>query len=402
MRSGARVIAIVIVSTLGALSTTLSWVGSSQAAEAGLRAPRADRSGEWAAVAVGTWHSCAIRVNGTLWCWGANKSGELGTGGDKTPQFAPVKVGTRADWVSVMAGHNSGCAIPTDGTLWCWGRGDHGQLGDGQTAIVRAPEQIGSETDWSAVSGSNGGVGYYTDAHTCGLRIDGTAWCWGQNDLGQVGNGTKTDQLTPAQVGASRSWTSVSAGNNASCGTRLNGSLWCWGSGDLGNGATETQLTPVRIGSGSTWESVSAGGDHICATQVDGTLWCWGSNSVGGLGDGTITDRLFPTQVGTSTSWASVSSGSASTCAVKLGGTAWCWGWNGDGQLGIGSNEDSLVPVKVVSGPNQWSSNVVTRYVHACGLGADHTLWCWGHNQYGEVGSPTGRHARRPVQVVVP
>ncbi|MGI8702021.1 MAG: RCC1 domain-containing protein [Nocardioidaceae bacterium] len=357
----------------------------------------------WATVAVGTWHSCGIRLNGTLWCWGADKSGELGDGG-RSPQFHPVQVGTRTDWVAVMAGHNTGCAIPEDGSLWCWGRGDHGQLGNGDTGIVRTPVRVATATDtgWLAISGSNGGYGYATDSHTCGVRADGTAWCWGQNDLGQVGNGTQNDQLTPTRVGRSNGWTSVSAGNGMSCGTRAGGGLWCWGTGDLGNGANERELSPVRIGTSSHWATVSVGAGHTCGTRTDGTLWCWGWNGTGAVGDGTTTERFTPVQVGTKTTWVSVTAGSASTCGTRADGAALCWGANASGQLGNGTQADTTVPVKVEGGPPAWSVDVTTRYLHSCGVGRNHTLWCWGFNKYGEVGSGTGREVHLPAHVKVP
>ncbi len=402
MRKRSRVVLISTLAATALFSATLSWAQSAQG-DQGRAEVASPKAGAWASVAVGTWHSCGIQQTGTLWCWGPNKSGELGTGRDKSWQFQPVQVGTRTDWVFVMAGHNSGCAIPTGGTLWCWGRGDHGQLGDGQTAIARTPERIGTATDWASVSGSNGGTGYETDSHTCGLHTDGTAWCWGENAAGQVGDGTQDDRRTPTQVGSTSDWTSISAGNARSCGTQADGSLWCWGSGDLGNGTTETALEPERIGSDSDWVAESAGSGYTCASKTDGTLWCWGLNARGQLGDGTTVERLTPVQVGGSRGWRSVTAGSATTCGTRANGSAWCWGENFKGELGNGNRHSQALPTRVLGGARHWASQVVVRNVHTCGLGADQTLWCWGYNKYGQVGS--GTHERQvllPEQVEAP
>lgn len=295
----------------------------------------------WAEVAMGRNHTCARKMDGTLWCWGANHQGQLGNGTVDVgflPNPVPAQVGSLTTWVEVAASSSHTCARRIDGTLWCWGANGVGQLGDGTTVRRPSPVQVGSLTTWVevAVSGtatcarqtdrtlwcwgsfddvslglSPVQVGSLTswievvgnERHACARRTDGTLWCWGQNALGQLGDGTTTDRPSPAvQVGSLATWDQVGVGREHTCARRTDGTLWCWGGnhfGQLGNGtvggtpgAPTPTPEPVQVGSLATWLEVAGGDYHTCARQTDGTLWCWGTNSFGELGDGTTEGRL--------------------------------------------------------------------------------------------------------------
>ena len=174
--------------------------------------------------------------------------------------------------------------------LWCWGYNGAGEVGDGTTSRRTTPVQVGGDADWEQVS-----AGSWL---TCGVRTDGTAWCWGSNYYGQLGNadGTSTDdpRTTPVRVGDEASWRQVSAGSNHACGVRDDGSAWCWGANwesQLGNGAdTYSELMSAVPGAG--WASVDAGQDVSCGVRVDGTTWCWGTNTM--WQTGTATYRASP------------------------------------------------------------------------------------------------------------
>ena len=301
----------------------------------------------WATVSVGNGPACATRTDGTLWCWGDNTYGELGTG-DTTSEVAPTQVGSATSWatVSVSSGDTGPftCATRTDGTLWCWGNNGSGQLGTGDTTNRLTPTQVGSATSWATVS---------TDQDdTCATRTDGTLWCWGDNTYGQLGTGDTASELTPTQVGAATSWATVSVGNAFACAVSTGGTVWCWGyngSGQLGTGDTTNRLTPTQVGSAISWAAVSArGGDNTCATRTDGTLWCWGDNGDGQLGIGNTTSELTPTEAGSATSWTTISGGFLYyECATRTDGTLWCWGFNGSGQLGTDNNTTELNPTEV-------------------------------------------------------
>jgi len=202
-------------------------------------------------VRVGVQFSCALRTDASLWCWGANSAGQLGNG-TTTDSLIPVRAGaTTWNWTSVIAGGYHGCGIRRDGTLWCWGYNAHGQLGNGSTDGTSTPTQVAGQ-DWVMV---RAGIG-----HTCGVQGNGSLWCWGDNQFGGLGNGTQSDSAVPVEV-VGMDWVSVAAGAWHTCGIKADHSLWCWGhnaDGQLGNGTTEESLTPVQVG-GAAWSNVSAG-----------------------------------------------------------------------------------------------------------------------------------------------
>jgi alpha-tubulin suppressor-like RCC1 family protein len=299
-------------------------------------------------VSAGGYHTCAVKTDHTLWCWGGDGYGQLGDG-TTAGSLVPVQVsGHATDWAAVSAGFQHACAVKTDHSLWCWGWNDAGQLGDGTTTVQPNPVPVqvsGHATGWAAVS-----AGYQ---HTCAVKTDGTLWCWGENTYGQLGDGTPGDSLVPVQVsGHATDWAAVSAGLLHTCAVKTDHSLWCWGYngyGELGNGATTDSLVPVQVsGHATNWAAVTAGQYHTCAVKTDHTLWCWGENGYGTLGDGSTTSSPVPVQVsGHATDWAAVTAGDDDTCAVKTDHTLWCWGVNLYGELGDGSTTSSPVPVQV-------------------------------------------------------
>ena len=157
----------------------------------------------WISVAAGSYHSLAVKTDGTLWSWGWNSSGQLGLG-DVTQRNSPVQVGALTNWKFVTGGDEFSLAIKTDGTLWSWGSGSSGQLGLGNTtAYYSSPKQVGALTNWSSVVAG----GY----HSLAIKTDGTLWSWGLNASGQLGLGDTTGRSSPTQVGALTDWSSVSA-----------------------------------------------------------------------------------------------------------------------------------------------------------------------------------------------
>jgi alpha-tubulin suppressor-like RCC1 family protein len=202
---------------------------------------------DWAAVAAGAAgasHICAVRANGTLWCWGDNTYDQLGDG-TTTGSPVPVQVsGHATDWAAVTVGGDHTCAVKTDHTLWCWGLNNDDQLGDGSTTERPVPVQVsGHATDWAAVTA--GGI------HTCAVKTDHTLWCWGDNTYGQVGDGSTTTRTVPVQVsGHATDWAAVTAGLFHTCAVKTDGTLWCWGwnpDGQLGDGTTTSSQVPVHV-----------------------------------------------------------------------------------------------------------------------------------------------------------
>jgi hypothetical protein len=231
--------------------------------------------------------SCAVLDNGSLYCWGQNTEGMLAQD-DNYPgedQFSPLRVADFDDWTLVDAGQGHACALRGTGNLWCWGRNSQDQLGLGDTATeqYRYPQQVGDQDDWIDVqAGQN---------HSCGLRVEGSLWCWGENSFGNLGTGDFTSHSSPFPIGDA-SYTDLSLDTFHTCAVDENADLWCWGrnvEGQLGLGDIQDRALPTRVASGG-WAQVAVGRFHTCAKKLDDSVWCTGENVVGQLGVGD-TDR---------------------------------------------------------------------------------------------------------------
>ena len=254
----------------------------------------------WSSVTVGDFHACGRRVTGRLYCWGSDLDGQLGDGGIPLDRNVPTLVaGGATNWTAVTAGSSHTCARRATGRLYCWGYDIVGQLGNGG-ANTSQPTPVlvaGGVTNWSSVTAG--------DFSTCGRRANNRVYCWGADDSGQLGDGVgNTNQPSPVQVaGGGGTWASVESGAAHSCGRRITGRLYCWGnnfSGQVGNGVVGVnQPTALQLAGGATdWHSVSAGGTHSCARTTTGRLFCWGADNDGQLGDdGTNTDQPTPVEV---------------------------------------------------------------------------------------------------------
>ena len=360
---------------------------------------------QWVQIAAGSDHNCGIRTGGALWCWGNNGSGQLGIGNEAEQQL-PRQVTTPAasGWASVGGnGGNGTCATRTTGTLWCWGNNESGQLGIGNYTNQSLPRQVTMPAagGWASVS-----AGY---DHSCATRTDGTLWCWGYDNSGQLGNGNHFGSDQPRQVTtpAPGGWASVTAGNGFTCATRAGGTLWCWGgsnNGQLGNGTGSSQDRPRQVTTPAPggWASVTGGYFDTCATRAGGTLWCWGNNSYGQLGIGDQPFQYRPRQVATPApgGWTSVNAGWYHTCATRTGGTVWCWGLSQYGELGIGRRPSQSLPQQVTApGASGWAS-LITGRDDSCATRTGGALWCWGNNVYGQIGIGNYTNQFLPQQVI--
>jgi len=273
---------------------------------------------DWAQISAGDEHSLGIRAGGSAWSWGRNVYGRLGDN-STTDRSSPVSVvGGFLDWVQISAGTYHTIALRANGSAWAWGRNFNGRLGDDTTTNRSSPVSVvGGFADWIQVS-----AGY---AHTIALRANGSAWAWGSNSSGQLGDNTITNRSSPVSiVGGFLDWIQVSAGANHSLGLRAGGSAWAWGyngSGRLGDNTSIAKSSPVSIVGGfSDWVQVSAGGAHTIALRANGSAWSWGSNVYGRLGNDSTTDRSSPVStVGGFLDWVHVSAGYRHTAAIRGG-----------------------------------------------------------------------------------
>jgi alpha-tubulin suppressor-like RCC1 family protein len=248
---------------------------------------------DWTLVAAGAYHTCAKKQDNSLWCWGQNFSGQLGLGVSGAREAdVPTRVTEDSTWALLALGSAHGCATKSDATLWCWGSNSDGQIGTGSSANAFAPVAVGTGSVVSVAAGA---------AHTCATYGDGGLACWGGNDIGQLGDGTTAKKNAPTPV-PGNDWALVGAGAAHTCAIKADGSLWCWGdnsSGQLGDGSVTGHIQPTRVTSvNGPWAAVALGNAHTCGLLTTGALYCWGENSRGQIGDGSVNGRTKPTLVG--------------------------------------------------------------------------------------------------------
>jgi alpha-tubulin suppressor-like RCC1 family protein len=334
----------------------------------------------------GTAHSCATLL-GVLYCWGDNAQGQLGLG-DTTSRSLPTRVGESEDWAQVAAGEAHSCARLRDGKVFCFGANNLGQLGAPTPSQSLSPLAVDLPAAREVATEIN---------HVCALSNDAELYCWGENSEGQLGQDDSppfADQLDPTQVGSDADWTAVDTGQGDTCGLRGAGDLYCWGRNTesqlgLGEGAPTQTRSPSRVDT-ARYLRVQAGQDHSCAIDDNGRLYCWGLNDHGNLGTGDREAHSTPYQIGDKGDWLEVSLDTFHTCAIDASSDLYCWGRNAEGQLGVGDTDDRLSPTRVPGGG--FSQLSVGRF-HTCALKPDQSVWCTGANDAGQLG--LGDTARR-------
>lgn len=258
----------------------------------------------WVAVAAGKSHTVAVKKDGTLWAWGNNINGQLGDG-TVIPRSVPTQTLGAAvgnyftNWTAVSAGDSHTLGRRADGTIWSWGSNAKGQLGTtavltdpGVTSPVMLPKLIGSDSWVSVAAGGE---------HSLAIRADGKMFAWGANGVGQLGvEGSSSDLGLPTQIGTDTHWAIAAAGGKFNHAIKTDGTLWAWGAnnqGQLGDGALLARTLPVQIGTATHWLSVIPGNEHSFAFTADGALWGWGRNQEGQQGNATVTTTpvLVPT-----------------------------------------------------------------------------------------------------------
>jgi alpha-tubulin suppressor-like RCC1 family protein len=316
----------------------------------------------WIQISGGANYSAAIRSDTTLWIWGLGSYGKLGNN-DGTNRSTPITTfagGT--GWKQVSCGGNHTAAVKTDGTLWVWGQGSYGRLGNNSTTNRSTPvTTFAGGNDWKQVSCKG--------FNTAAIKTDGTLWLWGQGSNGQLGNNAATDRSTPITTFAGgNDWKQVSYGLRFISAVKTDGTLWVWGlgsNGQLGTNNSILRSTPVTTFSGGTdWKKVSCGANYTTAIKTDGTLWLWGLGTNGQLGNNSITDRSTPvTTFAGGTNWKQVSCGNFTTAAIKTDGTLWVWGQGTNTELGTGDTVNRSTPVTTFAGGNNWKQ-VDSGYAH--------------------------------------
>lgn len=346
-------------------------------------------------------------IYGALYTAGQNDYGQLGdsTVANKSSPIQTTSGG--ADWKQISCGYRTTAAIKTDGTLWTWGAGALGQLGNNSAPLNRTSPgpTISGGTTWKQVSVGN--------THVAAIKTDGTLWNWGSGIYGQLGVGTTGATIlrsSPVQtISGGTTWKQVSAGLYQTLAIKTDNVLWAWGInyfdwGTFNNGGTgpSTLSNPAQVSYGQ-WKQVDCsatyGAIHVAAINTSGQLFMCGTNLKGQLGDNTAVSKSVPVQtVAGGTNWSQVSCGISITAAVKTDGTLWTWGYNLYGQLGINTIADKSSPVQTIAGGNTWKQ-VACGHQTMVALKTDGTLWGWGTNTGGQFGDGTVTQRNSPVQL---
>ncbi|MBU1220414.1 hypothetical protein KKF34_06280 [Myxococcota bacterium] len=347
------------------------------------------------AISSGNQSTFAIDKSGQGWAFGNNNNGKLGNG-TETASGVPVMIDMPigVTFTSISGGEQHACAIDQNSKLWCWGYNNWGNLGNHSYANALSPAEVyWASTSPDFVKVSAGG------RSTCAVDTTGQAYCWGNSDYGQLGDGMFSSSDEPVLVTQTGGllFADVSVGQNFACGISTSGNVYCWGRGAkniLGaDSGGETSGIPyeVPIPSGVSFISIESGFYHACAISTMGQLYCWGSGLNGKLGQGDEVPLSSPTLVNISVSTGetiiSVQCANSHTCAVTSTGKVWCWGDANKYKLGTGDQVDSFVPVQVIMPTGITFSTIATNYNHGCALDQYSNMWCWGENQYGQCGT---------------
>lgn len=387
-------------------------------------------------IAAGRFHQVALDYYGSVYTWGSNDDGQLGTGAEWYEESSsPVKLASITDIIAVSAGESHCLALQSDGTVWAWGQNTCGQIGDGARGPSNdryTPVKVPGLPKIKAIA-ANGD-------HSLALAEDGRVYAWGHNWYGVLGDGSCDDRSSPVEVQGLNDVIALASGTYFSMALSSDGSVWCWGgnySGQLGNGGMVNSYIPVKVSGLDEITSISAGGSHAMAIRKDGTLWVWGANNHGQLGNSVSWARSQPAEVsalsqvktihyelcngytaikqdGSVYTWGSgqaniesedvpegvkdIRGGSSLTVILKNDGSVWTKGYNYYGQLGVDtstrySDNYLQVPINDVRAIGAGRNFVIA-------LKNDGTLWSWGNNNTSQLGYETdAEFSSAPCQI---
>ncbi len=362
----------------------------------------------------GGWHTCMIRENGSVMCWGNNYYGQIGVGyrnasGGVDPADVTFYGGHIATQLSAGGFHN--CAILDDGNVACWGYNQDGTLGDGTMDDRYVPVPMLGFGD--GITAELLSSGYY---HTCALLSDHSLSCWGSNEYGQIGNGeidANDGVNTPfmiEQFGPESNASLVRSGGHATCVVTTDGELYCWGYKALKGITNNNQYisTPAHIPHEDPVTDVSVGGYHTCSLLDNGSVTCWGRNDFGQRGLGYIQTASDPfterdyIDFGNNRSTLQVSAGTHHSCAILEDWEIVCWGNNTYGQLGNSPSPYEATPIAVTGLEGMAKpENLFLGNFHTCAIFEDKTVACWGRNVNGQVGDYTTEDTSIPIILTI-
>ncbi|HEU4562594.1 MAG TPA: PKD domain-containing protein [Longimicrobium sp.] len=357
--------------------------------------------GTWSWIDAGPGHTCGL-VGTDAFCWGDGYFGKLGDGILRDRFFVePDPVIGGLQWREIAANDYHSCGVTVDYQAYCWGDNTFGQVGTGPEyerggfypkRQNMQPARVGGDVAFAHVS--LGG------AYTCGVSVEGKAYCWGKNDFGQLGNGTFTPSQNPVEVLTDVRFVKIQAGSAAVCALTQNGQVWCWGYNGRGELGTETSShtcgtftepcspVPVRVQTDQVFKDLSKKLNWACALNTEGKAYCWGNAASNVLGNNAETDPLYiatpgPVQTPQPQTFTSIHTGGNGSCGVRADGVAFCWG------LGH----------RLFVDPDTWQAPGDVRWKmlamggnRVCGIDLAGKGWCWGSESRGEIGDGEPQH----------
>jgi alpha-tubulin suppressor-like RCC1 family protein len=348
-------------------------------------------------IAVGAFHSCAIAETAILYCWGRNDAGQVGDG-STTDRSLPTAIGGTLRFRRVTPGLNATCALTVDNVPYCWGSNAYGALGDGTQTDRLTPTPVTGGHLFANISTAG--------QLTCATTTDGTPYCWGQNNARQLGIGstpveTCIDRLgnpdfscsrEPIAVGGALQFASITASAGHACGLTAAGSLYCWGfspnfgqtGGQNGDPGGITSL-PDTVAANFPFVEVTAGGGHTCGIVFPSSVFCWGNaTQFGVIGTGATNITQTTPANVAGLSATHITAGGLATCATTTDGSAFCWGNNNSGALGDGTTTTRTTPARVST--TVTFAVIVTSSARSCGQTATGQVYCWNVGFLGPLG----------------
>jgi alpha-tubulin suppressor-like RCC1 family protein len=292
-------------------------------------------------ISAGAGYTCGVTTNNKAYCWGNNSSGQLGDG-TTAQRLTPTLVSGGFRFRQIESGSGHTCAVSTASKAYCWGYNGEGQLGNGTTQDRWKPVVVAGGQLYKQVSA---GI-----THSCGITTSNQAFCWGSDRSGELGNGPKiTPQSRPTLVAGGHSFRQVDASIFVSCAVTTGDRAFCWGNGEegqLGDGSYEARFSPSAVAGGLFFDRVTTGVFHTCGETRNNKAYCWGYNGFGELGYGPGLSRsAVPVAVAGGLFFSQVSGGNHFTCAKTDSGKGYCWGVNSLAELGDGTTTTRLTPV---------------------------------------------------------
>lgn len=352
---------------------------------------------EWTAIAANQWYTCGLDADGVAYCWGDVPSSRDGTTNPLPSSTVPVRLESDIRFRQVTVGEGMVCGVSVDDEAFCWGANNVGQLGDGTSLARTQPSLVSGDRRWKRLAaGSN---------HVCGVTLQGEAYCWGSRFRGKLGDGQLSGQSqVPVKATTSLTFETISAGSGSTCAIASGGDAYCWGVNDLGllgdgeppEGLKQT-ASPTAVVGGLKWSVIAVGDYSACAITVARRAYCWGQAA---LGDLQAQPTSTPIEVPGALDWRAIAAGSGHTCGVTSSLEGYCWGNDEHGQLGNGQTGKEF-PLGVVSGEGQYVS-VATGGRHTCAIDLQKRIACWGRGDFGQLGIGIATDRNRPSVIKDP